>query len=53
MRHKRLPASGGEGGHPGCVRVELVFEEDGEIGFDYVAEEDGSGHSGGMVIAMI
>ena len=40
---QRLVPSG-EGCHLGCLKVQLLFEEDGEVRFGYVAEEDGKGH---------
>ena len=37
--HERFPVPGGEAGHNGSLRVELMFEEDGEVAPPYVPQQ--------------
>ena len=51
MRHEGVPVPGGKGSHRGCIRVELVLEENGEVRFCYSAEEDFTGHVNHFVLS--
>jgi len=43
VRRERIPVPGREGGHTGCVRVQLVFKEYGEVAFRHIPQEDVAG----------
>ena len=40
MHHERTPISGWEGCHAYGLRVQLLFEEDGQVVLNYSAKED-------------
>ena len=40
MRHEGILVPGWKCRHLGCVGIELLFEEDREVGFGYVTKED-------------
>lgn len=44
---------GGEGDHEVCFRVQLVFKEYREVGFQDVAEEEVVGHVGVLLLFMV
>src|SRR5205823_2706472 len=40
MREERIPVAWWEGGHPVCVRVALLREQNGEVVVDHVAQSE-------------